>query len=63
MDKEIPLTFTFIFPEVGEVQEVDMTRDQLLHVIRYLMREQSSLREDLRDHRARMFNWPIPRGL
>lgn len=36
---EVPKTFCFMFEDVGPVWEKDMTRDQLLHVIKYLQGE------------------------
>lgn len=41
----VPTTFTFMFEDAGLVQERDMTRDQLLTVIRYLMDECDYWRE------------------
>lgn len=36
---EVPTTFCFMFPDVGPVWEKDMTREQLLHVIKHLQAE------------------------
>jgi len=47
--KPVPLTFTFEFPE-GMKWEKDMTREDLLRVIQYLITECDELRQSrLRD--------------